>query len=332
MVSFAEERHPKGRRHAIALVTVLTLFAAGCGPTDYEKPIHDFGRASAIVIVAANDFYCNYNFLETRNSLTQTATMGQEIKLKPTEDRLMTVDVPMVIPPEAIEVRTKALKVLSKYIQNLAELASGKPGEAIGKETAALSKTLDQTVSDAKKLADLVNPDTNHAFISNSKFASLASPVASAIGAVAQMIINHKARREIEQSLAQQEESVKALMDLLSREMGLIYERQKSNLRLNQMLASQIYNEAVKEKKGLAERVSAADLIANGERETQLLQAADPQPAVDKMKATFEALVAYAKSDKNPKTIADLFATVQDFVSEAGPLGDASHGLVTALQ
>src|SRR6185369_2670544 len=149
--------------------------------------------------------------------------MSKEIKLKPTEDRLMTVDVPMVIPPEAIEVRTKALRVLSKYIENHAELASGKPGEAVGKETAALSKTLDQTVDDAKKLADLVDPDTHHDFISNSKFSSLASPVASAIGAVAQMIINHKARREIEQSLAQQEDSVKTLMDLLSREMALIY-------------------------------------------------------------------------------------------------------------
>ena len=331
MLSFADERRPKGRRHTVALVTALAVFAVGCGPTDYQKPIHDFGEASRVVIVAANNFYCNYNFLETRNSLSETATMGKEIKLKPTEDRLMTVDVPMVIDPQAIEVRTKALRVLSKYIANLAELASGKPGEAVGKETAALSKTLDQTVDDAKKLADLVDSN-GHAFISNSKFASLASPVASAIGAVAQLIVNHKSRREIEQSLAQQEDSVKALMDLLSREMALIYERQKSNLRLNQMLALQIYNEAVKKDKGLAERLSAADQIAGREREAQLLQAADPQPAVDKMKTTFEALVAYAKSDKNPKTIADLFTTVQDFVSEAGPLGDASHALVAALQ
>src|SRR5215471_7758531 len=141
MFNFSEKLRLRRRRHFL-LMAMVTVFVVGCGPTDYQQPIADFKTASSQVIVSANDFYCNYNFLEVRNSLSQTAVQGGEIKLKATDDNLMTVDVPLVIDQKSIDVRTKALTVLAKYIANLAELASGKPGEAVGKQTAALSKTL----------------------------------------------------------------------------------------------------------------------------------------------------------------------------------------------
>jgi hypothetical protein len=312
-------------------VAVVVFFASGCGPTDYQKPITEFNDAAARVITVATDFYTNYNFLETRNTLSQTAVQGGEVKLKATPDHLMTVDVPAVIDQGSIDVRLKALTVLSQYIANLAELASGKAGDAVGHETDGLSKTLSGAVTDAQKLADVVDSN-NGSIISNSKFASLAGPVASAIGAVAQLIVSHKSRQAIEQSVEKNQGDVDALMDLLSREMAVIYERQKSSMRLRQTEAVQVYTDARKQDRGLAARLAAIDQIVAAERETELLRAADPQPAVDKMKATFDALVTYAKSNKNPTTVAGLFAALQDFVTETESLAAASQALVAALQ
>ncbi len=65
------------------------------------------------------------------------------------------------------------------------------------------------------------------------------------------------------------------------------------------------------------------DRLNDYEQRKDTLASANPAKAVIAMQSAHSALVKYAKSPRDPATLADLFKTLDDFVARVRPLGDA---------
>jgi hypothetical protein len=300
----------------ILSLAVLILVPIGCGPEDYQKPLQQFQDSSTVVINTARAFLNNENTIEQDSTIDEVVFQRKPLNLA----EIKKIEI---ISPQEIEIRTKALDALAEYTSNLAQLAQGKAGSAVGDQTKKVSDSLKTLAGDAKKL-----PATK---LDNPKFSGIASAAASAIGDVAQLMVEHKARREIEQSIESNDAAVTALIQQISDDATGSYLRQQAQLGAYGVQLSRDYQiEIGRENADPILLLGFAKTVKDYRLQESQLASANPAPAIEKMKKAHSALVAYVKSSKDPKTFAELKKAVQDFVSAAQPLGQAVQSLVSA--
>lgn len=305
-------------RILVSSATLLLLLQLGCGPQDYQQPIQGFQDATAVVVNCTRVFLNNMNTIEQNSALDNLVFEQKPLNL-PELNKIT------IITPEEIRVRTDALDALSQYTSTLAQLAQGKEASAVGDSTAKLSSSLKTLADDAKKL-----PANKGTGLDNPKLSGLLSAAATAVGAVAQLIVQQKARHEIERSVEENDAAVTELIQQISDESMGAYLRQQSLLGA---YGDQLSKDYEKELRGHADPILLLGFakVIKGYRAQQVqLAQANPSPAIDKMRKAHEALVTYAKSGKTPKTLTDLVRTVQEFVNAAQPLGQAIQALISA--
>lgn len=304
---------------AILSLAFLICFPIGCGPEDYQKPLQQFQDSSTVVINTARAFLNNENTIEQDSTIDDVVFQRKPLNLP----EIKKIEI---ISQQEIEIRTKALDALAEYTSNLAQLAQGKAGSAVGDQTKKVSDSLKTLAGDAKKL-----PATKSTFLDNPKFSGIASAAASAIGDVAQLMVEHKARREIEQSIESNDAAVTALIQQISDDATGSYLRQQAQLGAYGVQLSRDYQiEIGRENADPILLLGFAKTVKDYRLQESQLASANPAPAIEKMKKAHSALVAYVKSSKDPKTFAELKKAVQDFVSAAQPLGQAVQSLVSA--
>jgi len=311
----------QSRLTRLVFVLSLAVFFAlqmGCGPEAYQKPIQQFQDASTEVINTTREFLKNANTLEQNKVIDDLVFSKKPLSLP-------ELDNTEIISQKEIKIRIDALDALAQYTSNLAQLAQGKTGSAVGDSTKKLSDSLKTLADDAGKL-----PATKATFLNNANFSGAAAAAANAIGAVAQLIVERKARRELEQSIVSNDVAVKALIKQISIDATGSYERQKSQLgAYGDQLFKDYDDERTKNPDPIL-LLGFARIIKSYRTQESQLSGANPAPAIDKMEKAHEALVYYVKSDKSPKTFAELVTAVQDFVSAAKPLGQAVQTLISA--
>ena len=298
------------------LIAPILIVLMGCGPTDYTTAIQDFSDASALVEGSATTYLNNANTVEQEASIEQLSFEGKPINFA-------DIDKIIVITPDEIQTRMTAISILSAYTSDLATLASGNSGASLGQSITDLGSSLNKLSDDAKTLP--------HATFDNAKFTGVTSAAASAIGAVAKIIVDHRSRREIEESVQANEKPILELIDLIGDEMQMAYQRQKSTLGAHLLFLIEAYKtEQASPNSSPDRRLSIATKINKARKQVILLQSANPEASVAGMRSTFTALVAYSKDDKNPKTLAALWKSAQDFVASAQPLAQAIQALISA--
>ena len=329
---------------SIASCTVLMLLMAssGCEPQDYQKPIQGFQDASNTVISAERAFLANENTIEQDMYINQQ--VFEQKPLNPKE-----IDAQTIITPEEIKFRTEALDALSKYTVNLATLAAGKEDSSVGADTKTCSTNLQTLAKDAAaKMTDKMK-DQKQATAFDTKFSGIAGAAASAIGAVAQLILEHKARTAIRESVNSTDKDVTALIQLIGDDAQDSYERQRTKLNNYGLQLLRDYDCEVRPEQASQSdsnssgqvgcrktRGDAASLLALADRikawrsDQTTLAAANPASAIEKMKKAHEDLVKYVNAPNVPQTLQQLRDSVQAFVSAAQPLGDAVQQLVKA--
>jgi hypothetical protein len=324
-------------RSSVGVVaTSFLLLALACGPEDYRQPIRGFEEASEKVIAADRAFLSNMNTIE--QNLFIDRMVFEQKPFGPAD-----IDKTIIITRDEIRLRTAALGALSRYTENLAILASGKAAGSIGEDTKELSTNLQGLATDATKF----NPG-NSAFYAN--FSGVASAAASAIGAVAQLIVERKARVEIEKSVKNSDKDVTALIQLISDDAQGAYLRQQNQLGAYGLELYRDYDcevsvdtppppkpgevECPRREKGVQADpialLSLADRIKSYRAQQAALDEANPARAIARMQKAHEVLVAYVNSNKNPQSLRELVSGVQDFVSAAQPLDQAIKDLVAA--
>lgn len=298
------------------LLAMLFFLQMGCGLEDYQKPIQQFQDASTVVINATRAFLNNMNVIE------QNAVLDDVVFQRKTLD-LPGLNKVQIISPEEIKIRTDALDALTQYTANLAQLARGKAASTVGDSTTKLSASLKTLADDARRL-----PAAKATFLDNAKFSGVLNGAAEAVGAVAQLIVERRARREIERSLETNDAAVTALIQQISDDATGAYLRQRSQLGAYGDQLSRDYQLELKGNPDPTLLLGLASTIKSYRIQVSQLSEANPAPAIDKMRKAHEALVGYVKSNKNPKTFAELITAVQNFVTAARPLGQAIQALI----
>lgn len=335
-------RYQIHRSTILAALTVLGLglLLLGCSPEDYQKPIQGFQSASDTVIAADRAFLDNENNVEQDLYIDQQV-FGRE-KFGPAD-----VDKKVIISDEEIKFRTEALDALAQYTASLASLAQGKAQASSGQDMKASS---DKLKASATKAGSKATPDKSPAAF-NTKFSGLATAAAAAIGAVAQLIVEHRAETEIKKSVQITDKDVTVLIGLIYDDAQGSYLRQQSQ---SGIYGVQLYKDyeceisdsgrsssdggAVDCSRRAGEHadpialLSLADRLKAYRRSQATLENANPAPAIQKMQKSHEALVAYVTSNKNPEKLSDLIKEVKDFVSAAQPLGDAVQHLLSSTK
>jgi hypothetical protein len=308
------------------------------------KPIQQFQDSCNVVIAASRQFLSNQNTIEQNKAIDDAAFENAPIDLA-------EIDKIELITPAEIKLRTDALDALAQYTSNLADLALGKNNTEIGDNSKKLSDSLTALAGDAKKL-----PVSKTGFLLNAKFSGAASAAAMAVGLVAQMFVEHKARTKIYQSIVENDGAITALIALISSDAELSYERQKNQLGAYGTQLSRSYEVELVRKpdpKDCAEKpaepppptdcvmnaskpdpivmLNFASLVKTYRAQQLQLSIANPGPAIDKMKTAHQALVSYIKSE-NKEGIASLRIAMQEFVDSAQALGQAAQTLPTATK
>lgn len=323
-------------------IMIVLMAASGCGPQDYQKPIQGFQDASNTVISAERAFLANENTIEQDIYINQ-----QVFEQKPLDPK--QIDAQTIITPEEIKLRTDALDALSKYTVNLATLAAGKEDATVGADTKTCSTNLKSLANDAaSKMTDKIK-DQKQATAFDAKFSGVAGAAASGIGAVAELILQHKARTEIRNSVNSTDKDVTALIDLIGADAQDSYERQRTKLsdyglqllrdydcevspaQPSQSDSSTSGQVGCRQTRGdTASLLALADRIKAWRADQTTLAAANPAPAIDKMKKAHEGLVKYVNAPNTPQNLQQLRDSVQAFISAAQPLGEAIQQLVQA--
>ena len=310
-----------GRYVLLLLAITGTIVLISCGPEDYQQPVKTFQDASQVVITSTRDFLTHENTVE-ENAVIDTYVFDQ----KPFDQNILAdADV---ISPDEIRIRTAALDALAKYTANLAHLASGKFASDVGQDTKTLSDSLTKLSNDAKNI-----PATKNTILDNKKFSGVASAAASAIGAVAQLMIERKARHELEEEVEKNDVAVQTLLDLIGTDAQLAYQRQRATLSAYGVQLYASYKKSLDKKdRDPIVLLQVADRVKSFRNQESVLQAADPTQAIANMKKAHVALVSYVKSDKNPHSLSELIKSVQDFSAAAEPLGSSVQLLVSAAK
>jgi hypothetical protein len=302
------------RRFAGIAVSSVLLLQAGCGPQEYQKPIQQFQDATAVVVNATRAFLNNMNLIEQNRALDEAVFEKKSINLS-------TLDKVKIISPEEIKIRTDTLEILAQYTSNLAQLAQGKAGSDVGDSTTKLSNSLKTLANDAKKLPGGV--------FDNAKFSGIANSTANIVGDVAQLIVQHKARHEIELSLEKTDPAVTALIQQISDDATAAYLRQKNQLGAYGSQLSRDYELELRASPDPILLLGFANTIKNYRVQQAQLAQANPAAAINEMKKAHEALVAYARSKETPKNLHELITAVENFANSVKPLGQAVQALIS---
>jgi hypothetical protein len=310
-------------RPAAVPVCILLLLIAGCGPEEYEKPIQQFQEASAVVISTTHDFLNNENLIEQNKAIDENVFEEKGLDLR-------QIDSIHIITPEEIKARTAALEALTQYLSLLGQLAQGKAASDLDAKVT--------TLQDATKTlsTDLGKASLAHGtLLDNNKFSGVASAALQAFGALAHLVVERRARHEIENSIVSTNSAISDLIQAISDDCAVAYAREKNALGERQSQLTNDYKEEIakKEKGGTPDRIELlrlAEQIKDLRSQEAKLPAANPATAVLKMKTAHHALVEYVKSPKKPRTFADLVSAVEDFAKSAQPLGEAAQSLLRA--
>jgi hypothetical protein len=328
-------------RRALALLVGFVVLLVACGPDDYQKPIKEFQDSANIVIAADRIFLANANTIEENLFIDQQIF---ERKLFGPAD----VQGRTIITPEEIKLRTDALDALSQYTTSLATLANGKPDTTSGEKMKASSSSLESSAAKAGSQA----PSSKEQKAFGEKFSGLANTAAAAIGAVAQAILQHKARIEIKKSVQTTDKDVTALIAFIGDDAQGFYLRQQSQLGIYGVQLYKIYQceVDVQERDGKtpsdaevqicwhpkdyqadpALLLTLSDRLKSYRQQQAILEKANPQPAIAKLQKAHEALVAYVTADKNSKNLSTVIDEVNSLVAATKPLEQAIHSLLSA--
>jgi hypothetical protein len=295
-------------RASMPFATLLIAFAlsTGCAkPAAYKAPIVKYQLASTVVIENARVEYAEANDRERAAVVAKAVQNRQRLDLT-----MLSGDGVTVLDGEGIAARMSALNALSKHGELLLALAS--------------SDAPERSRSAANSLgAALVDLQASLATAPSDEFKNKATGFAAIAGEIVRFVLEKRITEALDRSIIASEADVEALIGLIRRDMGLLYERRKSMLSAERVAAIDEYNEARAQVDREALKAAAAQVLRTEQAWDQLALLQGAGPSLDAMSQAHRMLVEYARGPKRPQDLADLVEAIESFVSRVSIIADA---------
>jgi hypothetical protein len=262
-----------------------------------------------MVIESTRTHYAVANKRERDAEIDRRVAQGKQITLPDLDDKKLRL-----LSPEALMARMVALDALAKHGQLLLTLASSDAPTKAHNAATSLDEALKGLSTSLKKENVPSDP-----------FKSTAEGFTTIAAEAAQLALEVKIRQALDKAITNSEQSVKALLQVLRKDMDVLYDRRLSQLHDARLHATDDYNAALAEPNPTPSKLqqAAAQIKQSEDAWENLPLLLGAKPGLDAMEQAHQKLVDYAKSDKTPQDLAGLVEAIDVFVTRAKVIADA---------
>ena len=310
-----KEKHMKTKSFQILIITCLLIITSGCSSVaGYKRPISNFQNASSVVINSTRIYLAELNKVERNKYIDKQTTEKKNILLS-------DINKSQLFSREQIQLRLEALDLLSQYGDLLGQLANSDVPERI-------TSNADNLGSALSKLSNDISTARGE---TGSNFSSAIGPVTTIVGEVARLAVERKMEEALDNAVTKGEKPIISLIDTIRTDIVSAYQRKKNALSTNRVVLIDKYN--VELKKVNSGNGNAIQLEKDAEELKSFLDlwesfpSSNPNEGLEAMKKAHQALVDYAKSDKNDKDLADFVEAMEVFTLRAQRVGVAVNQL-----
>jgi hypothetical protein len=286
----------------------------------YQDPVSKFQTA----VNAANDSLRPY--LLGVNNLNARANLYDKVLM---DKPWGTEDLTNAIPAAEIQVRLQALSTIASYANALAAVANSRDignltqaAQTLGDDVNGLSKTVQELAT----LRTGGNPLAKQAATLD-----LSGPVSSLVALVGTLTVEHKQKEAIEAAILKGDQPINRLIGLLKNDLRSLTVMDNASYASIQTGMVFLYNNA----RNKTDPKALKDLIDQLVKENdsiQTLRALQADSLLSDMQSAYAALVAFAKSGKQTKDLADLAGPIDVFTAHVKLFDNAITSVQTAVQ
>ncbi|MGA2403284.1 MAG: hypothetical protein ABSG91_16510 [Syntrophobacteraceae bacterium] len=278
-------------RSALLTLLLVSIAAAGCSTvTAYKAPLTNYRDANTIVVESARTFITQANQVEREDYIDSQVRSHSEIDF-------LKMEQTQILTPDQIENRIKALESLSEYGTLLVKIANSDAPQDISDKAKNIS-------TDLNNLAKAVNALHGGEDL---PFKTTVDPAINIIGQVAKSAMEKKIQEALDKAVSSGYDPIMNLIDLVSNDASVAYQRQRSYLSAQRKYAWEDYNgEAEKGKDAKADVLKKdADQLKAVLVKWDELPQTNPEKLFGAMREAQRALLAYAGSRKTSKDVED---------------------------
>lgn len=275
------------------LALVLTT---ACAPaTLFRDPVAKFQAGVNTTAGVIQPYFVELNRVEIEYQLHNALREKQEWG---------TQHLALPFRPEAIRARLEALEIVSAYAKLLGDMANSRAPEELEQAAARLE-------TNAKKLSKPL-----HGLLVGTDVPDFSGPLGAVVKLVGQVAIERRRQTALTQAILTGDEPIRRIIDLLREDLAGALALRETALAQHQTVRLDIYNKA-RSGASPAELLAMMEEISRLNGRLQTLRTIQVDSLLREMRAAHEALVTFAKSDKNPKDLSDLAGRVDVFADQA---------------
>lgn len=307
-------------RRLLALSLILLFFCSACDNSEFRKQIGEFQSAMNDSRAAVESYYLEMNEFEKDlymlrlevNPARQASVAfpfenGTNRRLI-VDDRVLYVNGPF--PPDSIQARLDALKLIGLYGNRLAELAGTDSPATFQSNMSALGVNIVTLGGTFNRLAMSGTDQTAAQYV---------GPISSLVGIVGRLFLERRRDQELVHAIREATPKITAITTQMKQDFeNILIPQQRSGQKGTISVLVGFYNdERVKPSVSHKDRQAILAKITGVIRNYELFTASNPRDMVQSMEDANQALLAYANSGRKKNDFLQVVARIGEFRDHA---------------
>jgi hypothetical protein len=308
-----------------ALIGVVLAGAGFTGCTTvgiYQDPVARFQTA----VNTANDAVRPY--LLGVNDLNAKANLYDKIALNLPWG---TEDLTNAIPPAEIQVRLQALACVGSYANALAAVATSQDTANLAQAAGALGDSVNGLSGTIQGLAAIrARGGANSPVAKQAAALDLGAPVTALVNLVGTLAIEHAQTKAVQAAILNGEQPISQLIGLLKTDLQnltVVDDAAYASIKTGMVL---LYNNA-RAKTDAKDLAPLIDQFLQDNDKIETLRALQVDSLLSDMQGAHSALVAFAKSSKSPRDLAQLASQIDVFTAHVALFAAAVSSVKTTI-
>jgi len=301
----------------LTATVALLLGITGCATNKYRAPIGAFRDDTQRTVGALRDFYQSRNTYEVDLYLNGVAA-DSTFEVLTADSNGPTPLGAATFSPASMTARLNALDLVGAYASRLAALASSDAPARFRDAAGLLGTNLVSLDKTFQKLSGDSDPTASR-FI---------SPIASIVGAVGEMVLEHKRDELIAAGLAKGEGPVQEVLGLVRDDLDKVFSLQVATGEAERFATLVAAYNRDRSKLSYEQRKSRLEEIKAAHRTRMAVASAVPSALVTSMLDAHAALVALARSPRRPENFAEFTDALELWASRVAFLSGQIKSLI----
>ncbi|ATB29314.1 hypothetical protein [Melittangium boletus] len=287
----------------VPFVLVLALLPGCKTPGSFREPVARFKEANTSASVALGKYYAELNRFERDLYLDERLyDVGLEVLASDAAGQ-PTPLLGKLFSPESIQARMDAIALLGTYAERLATLAGSEDAGKLPEGAQALGAQLGTLGLQLEKLSGK----------GDSTAGRYVAPVTTLVGVVTSLYLENKQGQVLQEGIQRGAPQVTALLDLLEADLVEVLGPQRLTGAKQAVASRVMYYNLQRGTLSLAERRAVIEDIRQSATVYEALVVANPVELARALRDAHEALLRFARSDRQLQSFEELSSAMQAF-------------------